>query len=197
LEESTDTDSDAVINHIFSHKGTSVNLLICAINAHDRLKRYPVITMLDMGANGTFIGEDLAIRLKLPIIKTQTKTLNYLDKETSMISHEVQFELVSQTDLSIVSIRGWTVKDLAARTGCIDWYTQKDQFDYLGNVPIPSLPKHGKVSIIIGTNNPGLFKQLNEVHHKDCKTKPEFPMAIQYQLGWSIIGPNFIYYKNI
>ena len=153
--------------------------------------------MLDMGANGTFIDEDLALELKLPIIRTQTKTLNYLDNEASMISNEVQFELVSQTDLSIVTLRGWTVKDLAIRTGCFDWYTQKDQFDYLANIPIPSLPKPGKVSIIIGTNYPGLFKQLNEVHHKDYKTKPEFPMAIQYQLGWSIIGPNFTCYKNL
>jgi hypothetical protein len=123
--------------------------------------------------------------------------LNFLDASASLISNEVQFELVSQTDLSIITLRGWTIKDLASRTGCINWCTQKDPFDYLANIPIPSLPKSGKVSIIIGTNYPGLFKQLNKVHHKDYQTKPEFPLAIQYQLGWSIIGPNYTYHKNI
>jgi hypothetical protein len=51
--------------------------------------------MLDMGANVTFIDEDLAIELKLPIFKTQRKTLNYLDTSATMILNEVQFELVS------------------------------------------------------------------------------------------------------
>jgi hypothetical protein len=89
------------------------------------------------------------------------------------------------------------MKDLAVRTGCNDWYTQKDQFPYLKDVPVPSsLPKSGKVSIIIGTYYPGLFKQLDQVHHEDYQTKPEFPLAIQYQLGWSIIGPNYYYPKK-
>jgi hypothetical protein len=60
--------------------------------------------MLDIVANGTFIDEDLALDLKLHIISTQNKRLNYLDTEASMISNEVQFELVSQTDLSIVTL---------------------------------------------------------------------------------------------
>jgi hypothetical protein len=53
------------------------------------------------------------------------------------------------------------MKNLAVRTGCMDWYTQKDQFPYLKDVPIPSVPKSGKVLILIGTNYPGLFKQLD------------------------------------
>jgi hypothetical protein len=164
IEDPINNDSNHVVNHIITTGGTSVNLLVCSINAHDRLKHYPVITMLDMGANSTFIDEDLALDLKLPIISTQNKTLNYLDTKASIISNEVQFQLVSQTDLYIISLRGWTIKDLAIRTGCIDWYTQKDQYDYLKNLPIPSLPKSGRVSIIIGTNYPGLFKQLDQVH---------------------------------
>ena len=96
----------------------------------------------------------------LPIIKTETKEVHYLNQSTSITSDEVQFELISQIDLSIVTIRGWTVKDLASRTGCLDWYKDKDSFPYLSEVPIPSLPKSGKVSVLIGKNYPGLFTQL-------------------------------------
>jgi hypothetical protein len=115
------SDTNEVSNQIMIDMGTSVNILVCSINANDRLKRYPVITMLDMGANVICIDEDLATELKLPIISTQKKTLNYLDTSTTLISNEVQFELVSQTDLSIITLRGWTMKNLAVRTGCIDW----------------------------------------------------------------------------
>jgi hypothetical protein len=87
--------------------------------------------MLDIGANLTCIDEDLAIELKLPIINTDTKTLNYLDNSTTIVSNEVQFELASQTDLSIITVRGWTMKDLAVRTRCIEWYKEKGQFPIL------------------------------------------------------------------
>jgi hypothetical protein len=74
------------------------------------------------------------------------------------------------------------MKDLAVGTGCTDWYTQKDQFSYLCNVPIPALPKSGKVSVLIGTNYLGLYRQLDQVHHEDYKTKPEFHW--QFSISW-------------
>ena len=39
-----------ISNHVVSHGGTSVNVLVCSINAKDRLKRYPIITLLDLGS---------------------------------------------------------------------------------------------------------------------------------------------------
>ena len=179
-------------HHVVTTGGTSVNLLVCSINAQDRLKRIPIIALLDIGANISCIDADLAKELNLPIIKTETKEVHYLNQSTSITSDEVQFELISQLDLSIVTIRGWTVKDLASRTGCLDWYKDKDSFPYLSEVPIPSLPKSGKVSVLIGTNYPGLFTQLDQKCHEDYKSRPELPIAIQYQLGWSIIGPNYL-----
>ena len=185
-----------VSNHIVSNGGTSVNVLVCSINAKDRLKRYPIIALLDLGANLTCIDADLAESLNLRVIRSETKVVSYLDTTSIIDSDEVEFELISQTDLSIVTIRGWTMKDLAFRTGCVDWYKDKTKFPYLNDVPIPALPKSGKVSVLIGTNYPGLFKLLDTRSHEDFKTKPEFPMAIQYQLGWSIIGPNYYHQEK-
>jgi hypothetical protein len=48
--EVTETsDLEDVSNHIMAVGGTSVNVLVCTINANNRLKRYPIITMLDIG----------------------------------------------------------------------------------------------------------------------------------------------------
>jgi hypothetical protein len=85
---------------------------------------------------------------------------------------------------------------LTIRTGCIDWYKGKGYFPYLDDVPILALPKSGKVSVFIGTNYPDLFKQLSQVHHEDFKPKLYLSMAIQYKLGWSIIGPNYHHFDK-
>ena len=108
-----------------------------------------------------------------------------------MQSNEVEFELICQTDLSIVTLRGWTVKDLALQTGCVNWYNDQNKFDHLKEIPFPPLPKDGKILVLIGTNYPGFFTQIQQKTHPDYLCNLEFPIAVQYQLGWSIIGPNF------
>jgi hypothetical protein len=55
-------------------------------------------------------------------------------------SNEVHFELVSQTDLSIVTVGGWTIKDLE-KNHLHRLVKDKDQFPYLDDVPIATLSK--------------------------------------------------------
>ena len=191
LESVLSSNVESTVNHIVKEGGTSINLIVCSINAKDRLQRIPIITLLDGGANVTCIDSDLAERLKLPVILTDKKTVHYLNKASTVQSNEVEFELICQSDLSIVTLRGWTIKDLALQTGCVNWYNDRNKFEYLKDIPFPPLPKDWKISVLIGTNYPGLFTQIQQKTHPDYLCNPEFPIAVQYQLGWSIIGPNF------
>ena len=178
-------------HHIVKSGGTSINVIVCAINAQNSLSSRNIITLIDGGANLTCIDADLAEELGLNVFRTETKTVHYLDQTSTVISNEVQFELVSQSDMSIVTLRGWTVKDLAIKTGCIDWYSDRKRFEYLTDIPFPSLPEDGRISVLIGTNYPGLFKVLEQCSHVDYLNRPELPIAVRYQLGWAIIGPNY------
>jgi hypothetical protein len=53
---------------------------------------------------------------------------------------------------------------------------------YLDYVPIPALPQSRKVSVLIGTNYPGFFKQLDHEHHEDYKQSLNFQW--QFSICW-------------
>ena len=124
-------------NHVVKNGWTSINILVCSVNAQNKLKQTSVITLLDGGSNVTCIYADLALELKLPFIRTENKTVQYMIQTTTITSNEVQFELVSQSDLSIITVRGWTVINLAIKSGCIDWFPDRKKFEYYQN-PVES-----------------------------------------------------------
>jgi hypothetical protein len=88
-------------------------------------------------------------------------------------------------DLVRQTLHAWTVPDLAAKTGVVDWSERKKDFPHLKDVDFPSLPENPQIQILIGIDYPHLFVPKKVVANK---ARPLDPVAFRTPLGWTCIG---------
>jgi hypothetical protein len=178
-----DFESESLL-HVASPGSISLQTIVVNLTVGGASK--PVIALLDSGSQATCIDEDLATRLKLTVLIGSTKRrVDYADRVAEMNSQLIQFEISSLDGLTTQTLTGWTMKDLASRTGIVDWSKEKLKFQHLKSVPFPTLPKPERISILIGTGYPNLYIASKAVSDS---TNASAPVALLTPLGWSAVG---------
>jgi hypothetical protein len=178
-----DFDSESLM-HVAAPGSISLQTVVVNLTVGGASKQ--VIALLDSGSQATCIDEDLASNLKLPVLIGSTKRrVDYADRVAEMDSKLIQFEISSLDGLTTQTLTGWTMKDLASRTGIVDWSREKLKFQHLRSVPFPPLPKPERISILIGTGYPNLYIASKGVSDPANKTAP---VALLTPLGWSAVG---------
>ncbi len=117
--------------------------------------------MLDSGSNSTLIDQALASKLKAKVVQGPvTRKVNYVDRQVEVESSLVSFVLTDVDGRHSQVLEAWTVKDLAKRSGVVDWSEQKRKFEHIRDVPFVQLPKPAKIDVLIGTDNHALMRGL-------------------------------------
>ena len=178
-----DSESESMF-HVAAPGSISLQTIVVNLSVGGASKQ--VVALLDSGSQATCIDEDLATRLNLKTLIGPTKRkVGYADRIAEMTSKLIQFEISSLDGLTSQTMTGWTLKDLASKTGIVDWSQEKSKFEHLRSLPFPKLPSNAKISIIIGTSYPSLYCATKVV--SDPKNKHS-PVALLTPLGWSCVG---------
>ena len=99
--------------------------------------------------------------------------------------HLVEMQISSSDNLSTSTFQAWTVQNMAARTGVVDWSERRKDFPHLKVVNFPKLPENPKIQILFGLNYTRLFASTKTITNEDCI---DDPIAIRTFLGWTCIG---------
>jgi hypothetical protein len=145
-----------------------------------------VVVLLDSGSQSTCIDEELAKDLNFKVLMSDVRrTVGYADRDVKLISKLIQFELTSLDGLIVQTMTGWTIKNLAAGTGIVDWSNEKKNFKHLANLPFHTLPDRPRIAAIIGTGYAGLF---NASDVRVDKSNMSAPIGLLTPLGWTAVG---------
>jgi len=190
-EMDSNSDSDEVetfhvdVSHVARAGAVSLQTLVCDVNAGGKSQR--IIVLLDSGSNSTLIDQALASKLKAKVVQGPvTRKVNYVDRQVEVESSLVSFVLTDVDGRHSQALEAWTVKDLAKRSGVVDWSEQKRKFEHLRDVPFVQLPKPAKIDVLIGTDNHALMRGIKVV----SSANPEHPWAVKSPLGWTCVGPS-------
>jgi hypothetical protein len=175
------------ILHVSAPGTISIQTLVCEI-AGPNVQRIKTVALIDTGSNVTCIDANLAKELKFPIRAVQRDRIVHLVDRVVKVEGEsylVEFMISAVDDLVSQTLYAWTVPDLAAKTGVVDWSERKKDFPHLKDVDFPSLPENPKIQILIGIDNPHLFVPKKVVSNK---ARLLDPVAFRTPLGWTCIG---------
>jgi len=152
-------------------------------------RRRLVVAALDACADNTNISAELAEELKLDIIHgTVERCINVLEREVTLKSSLVKFEIEPYDGEGTFPIQAWTVKNLIQNTKVVDWSEVSKKFKHLRDLPIPPLPKkNAKVDILLGCEYARLMASTEAALGED-KDNNE-PVAEKTALGWACSGP--------
>jgi hypothetical protein len=160
----------------------SLQTIVC--NLQVGRKQVPIIAMLDNGSQTTYIDENVAKDLALPLSKAFTRTIKVANERKSVECAHANLQLSDISCLSTFSVKALTLKGLAEDTNVVDWRKNKSKFAHLANIDFPSLPERAEISVIIGADN----KHLHKAHQiVDGKSEHE-PSAFKTPLGWTCLG---------
>jgi len=172
--------------HVATPGAVSIQTVVCFISS--RGKPIKIVALLDTGSNSTCIDEALAKELFLPIRAGPTKRkVHYVDRQAEMDSTCVEFQLTSLDGMTTQTCMGWTVKDMTAKTGVVEWAERKKDFPHLKNIPFPKLPPSPSISVLVGTDLAHLFNSTTAVGNP---SQPRDPVALRTPLGWTCVGPS-------
>jgi len=190
-EMDSNSDSDEVetfhvdVSHVARAGAVSLQTLVCDVKAGGKSQR--IIVLLDSGSNSTLIDQALASKLRAKVVQGPvTRKVNYVDRQVEVESSLVSFVLTDVDGRHSQALEAWTVKDLAKRSGVVDWSEQKRKFEHLRDVPFVQLPKPAKIDVLIGTDNHALMRGIKVV----SSANPEHPWAVKSPLGWTCVGPS-------
>jgi hypothetical protein len=169
-------------NYVSLPGAVSLQTVVCRIKGRHGLS---TIALLDSGSNTTMIDEDVAVKLKMTVLKGPvTRELHLMNQPVTIQSSLVQLELQSLDAMTTQVLTAWTTKDLTKNTGVVDWSKEKGKFEHLSKVPFPKLPPGATIQILIGLDNAHLFDSIETV--KGGQTSD--PVAKLTPLGWTCLG---------
>ena len=172
-----------VINLLADAGFCSTKTVTCYITCP--FKTFRIVVLIDSGANTSAIDKNLADYLCLEYTrKPFVKTLKVMDREISIETGKVEFQLLTNDGSTLHSLDAWTVKDLSHDQAVVDWNVCKNNFDYLRCVPFDSLPEDKTISILIGTDYPYYHGSNDMISGPTTK----HPVAVNTPFGWSIMG---------
>ena len=162
--------------------GTAIQTMVCYIRALG--KTFPIIAILDTGANISSVDKRFADKMKLQILSDkQMRNFRYLDRTERVESRLVAFEILSQDQKVVQNIVGWTVKDLSEGSEGVKWEEEIPHYEHLKDIVIPDSPSPCVPTVLIGVDYAHLFIQMDiRVGQLDQ------PVAIKTALGWAFFG---------
>ena len=175
------------ILHVSAPGTISIQTLVCEISGFD-VQRSKTVALIDTGSNVTCIDASFAKERNFPIRAVQKDRIVHLVDRVVKVEGEsylVEFMISAVDDLVRQTLHAWTVPDLAAKTGVVDWSERKKDFPHLKDVDFPSLPENPQIQILIGIDYPHLFVPKKVVANK---ARPLDPVAFRTPLGWTCIG---------
>jgi hypothetical protein len=175
------------ILHVSAPGTISIQTLVCEISGFD-VQRSKTVALIDTGSNVTCIDASFAKERNFPIRAVQKDRIVHLVDRVVKVEGEsylVEFMISAVDDLVCQTLHAWTVPDLAAKTGVVDWSERKKDFPHLKDVDFPSLPENPQIQILIGIDYPHLFVPKKVVANK---ARPLDPVAFRTPLGWTCIG---------
>jgi hypothetical protein len=163
----------------------AISLQTLVVNVEGKTGAVETIALLDSGSTITLIDAQLAKLIQAIILQTNVpRSVKYVDRKADFTSDRVQVALTNEnTHQNVVA---WTVPKIS-NAGIVDWSVVKDQFDYLKDIPFPSLPPGAKLGLIIGTDHNFLLRPIQVI---DDPSNPRGPRATLTPLGWTCTGPS-------
>ena len=144
------------------------------------------LCILDTGSSQTSIDEDFARTVGIPLGKSKTKTLAYLDRQATLSMSACTFELASQDKSYTCLIQAEAVRGFSNNCRMWPWSNFLMNHPHLRGIKVPLSPVPPVGTVIIGTDNPELHTALEY----RCASRPGRPVAIRTILGWGFFGPD-------
>jgi hypothetical protein len=160
-------------------------LAVVKLHLHFQGRSVTTYALLDDGANGSLIRDDLAAALGLPGENRQVRFNTFHSADPMLSSREVNFDVSAPHSDKKFNIDAYTTPRLNLDRSTLNWEKARRAWPYLNEVPPPA-PPNCDIGLLIGMDVVSAHLQRRIISPPQGVDGPH---AVQTELGWCVIGP--------